>query len=122
MDDSQNSSKPIIVNDLDLILRSDLNDYQHMYKTGKKGEAMAAAVEFDSLLFDENGEVEDVGKVEKKELEDEGVVEENENTVTLYSVDSENENNEEVLDSDLDTPSACSPTSPPEWDSIGNTE
>merc|ERR1712156_731221 len=95
MDDSQNSSKPIIVNDLDLILRSDLNDYQHMYKTGKKGEAMAAVVEFDSLLFDENGEVEDVGKVAKKELEDEGVEEENENTVTLYSVDSENENNEE---------------------------
>ena len=120
MDDSQNSSKPIIVNDMDLILGSELNDYQHMYKTGKKGEAMAAVVEFDSLLFDENGEVENVGKVAKKELEDEGVEEENENTVTLYSVDSENENNEEVLDSDLETPSAFSPQS--ESDSNGNTE
>ena len=104
MDDPQNSSKPVIVNDLDLILGSELDDYRHMHKTGKKGEKMATVVDFDSLLFDENGEVKG-GKV-AKDLADEDVDEEN----------------EEVLDSDLDTPSACSPTSPPEWDSIGNTE
>lgn len=93
MEGSRNSSQPIIVNDMDVILRSELEEYKRKNKF-----ADTTVVDFDSL-FDENGDIEGSSKI-GNELEDDVFVE-----------DDEEVGIGEPPYSDLDTPTVSSPSS-----------
>ena len=71
MEESKNSSQPIIVNDMDVILSSEFEEYKR-----KNEFANTTVVDFDSL-FNENGDFECAREI-RNELEDEIFVEDEE--------------------------------------------
>lgn len=100
MEESQNSSKPIIVNDLDLILHPPESD-EYAQRQGYVGSKFETKVVDFNSLFDENGDIED-GSNQKvvDQQEDEGLAAD------------EAEEDEVPSSSDLDTPTVSSPSSP----------
>ena len=71
MEESKNSSQPIIVNDMDVILGSEFEEYKR-----KNEFANTTVVDFDSLL-NENGDFEGAREI-RNELEDDIFVEDDE--------------------------------------------
>ena len=61
MEESQNSSKPIIVNDLDLILHRPQESDEYTRRRGYVGSKFETKVVDFNSLFDENGDIEDGG-------------------------------------------------------------
>jgi len=100
MEESQNSSKPIIVNDLDLILHPQESD-EYTQRRGYVGSKFETKVVDFNSLFDENGDIEDGGNQKVvDQQEDEGLAAD------------EAEEDEVPSSSDLDTPTVSSPSSP----------
>jgi len=96
MEESKNSSQPIIVNDMDVILSSEFEEYKR-----KNEFANTTVVDFDSL-FNENGDFEGAWEI-RNELEDEIFVEDDEEVRFGFS--------------NLDTPPVSSPSSPSNFSS-----
>jgi len=96
MEESKNSSQPIIVNDMDVILSSEFEEYKR-----KNEFANTTVVDFDSL-FNENGDFEGAREM-RNELEDEIFVEDDEEVRFGFS--------------NLDTPPVSSPSSPSDFSS-----